>query len=83
MNCRPRKIWRGRQPVGAEELFGDHCSQQELETHQENGQVRTEDGRKVNTRDGNAQNDGERDDSAEHSSPGGPTEPGSAPGSLD
>jgi len=62
---------------------GNPAPQQELDTHQDHGQVRTEDGRKVNTRDGNAQNDGERDDSAEHSSPGGPTDPASDPGSLD
>lgn len=62
---------------------GTPAPQQELETHRHDGEVRTEDGRKVNTEDGNAQNDGERDDSAEHSPPGGPTDPASDPGSLE
>lgn len=62
---------------------GTPAPQQEVETHKQNGELRTEDGRKVNSRDGNAQNDGQRDDSAEHSSPGGPTDPASDPGSLD
>ena len=62
---------------------GTPTPQQEVETHWQDGELRTEDGRKVNTRYGDARHDGKRDDSAEHSSPGGPTDPGSDPGTLD
>ena len=62
---------------------GTPAPQQEMQTEPHDDGPRTEGGRRVNSEDGNAQNDGRRDDSAEHSSPGGPTDPGSDPGSLD
>ncbi len=62
---------------------GTPAPQHELDVHRENGQLRTKEGHKVNTRDGNMQNDGDRDDSGEHSSPGGPTDPSSDPGTLE
>lgn len=62
---------------------GTPAPQHEMDVHREDGQLRTDEGHKVNTRDGNMQNDGGRDGSAEHSSPGGPTDPSSDPGSLE
>lgn len=51
---------------------GNPAPQEDVETRRdEDGNVRTLDGRPVNTRDGNMTNDGKRDDSPEHSSPGG------------
>ncbi|WP_252271652.1 hypothetical protein [Pseudomonas subflava] len=62
---------------------GTPTPQQEMETHMEDGEVRIEDGRPVNSNDGDARNEGKRDDAGEHSSPGGPTDPASDPGTLD
>lgn len=57
--------------------------QQELETHESGGKVRIEDGREVKTEAGNGVNDGGRDDSAEHSGTGGPTDPSTTPGAIE
>lgn len=62
---------------------GTPTPQQEVDTHRQDGELRSEDGRRVNSHDGDAHSNGGRDDSAEHSSPGGPTDPGSDPGTLD
>lgn len=63
---------------------GSPGMQEEIRTKRNpEGRVTTEDGHPVNTRDGNHTNDGKRDGSPEHSSPGGPTDPGSDPGELD
>lgn len=59
-------------------------SQRELETHRDkDGKVRTKDGRAVNNRDGDATEDGARDDSPEHSSPGGPQDHSTDPGAIE
>ena len=59
-------------------------SQRPLETHRDqDGKVRTEDGRPVNNRDGDATHDGRHDDSPEHDSPGGPQDPSTDPGTLE
>ena len=63
---------------------GNPGPQEEVETRRNaDGEVETLDGRPVNTRDGNMTNDGERDDSPEHSSPGGPTDGGTDPGTRE
>ena len=59
-------------------------SQRPLETHRDqDGKVRTEDGRPANNRDGDATHDGRHDDSPEHDSPGGPQDPSTDPGTLE
>lgn len=62
---------------------GNPAPQQELKTHESGGKVRIEDGREVKTEAGNVNNDSGRDDSAEHSGKGGPTDPSTSPGSVE
>lgn len=63
---------------------GTPAPQQELKTYRDaDGTVRTEDGRPVNNRDGNATQDGDRDDSPERSGPGGPLDPSTTPGATE
>lgn len=63
---------------------GNPAPQEEVETRRNaDGEVETLDGRPVNTRDGNMTNDGDRDDSPKHSSPGGPTDEASDPGTRE
>ncbi|MFS2122859.1 hypothetical protein [Pseudomonas sp. Pseusp97] len=60
------------------------ANQKTLETYRDkHGTVRTEDGRKVRSDDGDRNNRGQPDDSPEHSSEGGATDPGSDPGATE
>ena len=57
---------------------------QNLKTHRDpHGDVRTEDGRKVRPDNGDSNNRQQRDDSPEHSHPGGASDPSSDPGSTE
>ncbi|MBF8163660.1 hypothetical protein [Ectopseudomonas hydrolytica] len=79
-------------PAGTEESgrgsvsspSGNPAPQEELETYRDaDGKVRTQDGRPVNTRDGNMTNDGKRDDSPERSGPGGTLDDATDPAAIE